>query len=251
MHRMRRCLLIVLAWLVTSVAVADSKLSLEIGDGDVDVAGRTIYFKLGTVAKSAELKLYSPEGALLHEAVQSYAAPQPGARLSVSWPDLGKQGENFRIELTFTDTGGNWVGFQVVRFYVEIPHQEVVFASGKSDITDEEEAKLREPLRLLKDAASKYAAQMNVQLYVAGHTDTVGKAQDNQLLSEKRARAIAAYFAEHGLTGMPILVRGFGEGAPVVKTADNVAEAKNRRAQYIISSFVPELPGPGGWQPYR
>jgi len=250
MLAMRHLVLVVLVWLVTTVAVAESKLSLEIGAGDIDLAARTIHFKLGTVAKSAELKLYSPEGALLHEAVQRYEAPEPGARLSVSWPDLGKQGENFRIELTFTDTDGNWVGFQVVRFYVEIPHQEVVFASGKSDITDEEEVKLREPLRLLKDAASKYAKEMNVQLYVAGHTDTVGKAQDNQALSEKRARAIAAYFAEHGLTGMPIFVRGFGEGVPVVKTADNVAEARNRRAQYIVSSFVPELQGPGAWRPY-
>lgn len=248
---MRGFALVVVAWLVTSGAGADSKLSLQIGDGDIDLAGRTIHFRLGTVAKSAELKLYSPEGALLHEGVESYQAPEPGARLSVSWPDLGKQGENFRIELQFTDTGGNWVGFEVVRFYVEIPHEEVVFASGKWDISDAEEAKLREPLRLLKDAASKYAKEMNVQLYVAGHTDSVGKASDNQILSEKRARAIAAYFVEHGLSGMPILVRGFGEGAPVVKTADNVAEAKNRRAQYIVSSFTPELPGPGAWSPYR
>jgi outer membrane protein OmpA-like peptidoglycan-associated protein len=143
-----------------------------------------------------------------------------------------------------------WIGFQVVRFYVEIPHEEIVFASGKWDITEKEEAKLRDPLRLLKDAASKYARQMDVKLYVAGHTDSVGNAKDNQVLSEKRARAIAAYFAEHGLSGVPILVRGFGEGALAVKTADNVAEAKNRRAQYIISSFTPEVPGPGAWQAY-
>jgi outer membrane protein OmpA-like peptidoglycan-associated protein len=248
---MRRPVLVVLAWLLSTVAAAEPKLSLQIGDGDIDLVGRRIHFVLGAVAKSAELKLYSPEGALLHQGVETYDVHEPGTRLSVGWPDLGKQGENFRIELVFTDTGGNWVGFEVVRFYIEIPHEEVVFASGKWDVTTKEEAKLVEPLRLLKEAASKYAKEMNVQLYVAGHTDTVGKASDNQALSEKRAHSIAAYFAEHGLSGMPILVRGFGEGAPAVKTADNVAEAKNRRAQYIVSSFTPQVAGPGDWRPYR
>lgn len=248
---MRRFALVVLAWFATSFASAEPKLSLQIGDEDVDVARRTIHFALGTVAKSAELKLYSPEGALLYEGVESYQAPAPGARLSISWPDLGQHAENFRIELKFTDTGGNWVGFQIVRFYVEIPHQEVVFATGKWNVTNEEEVKLREPLRLLKDAARKYANEMKVQLYVAGHTDRVGNAEHNQILSEKRARAIAAYFAAQGLSGIPIFVRGLGEGAPMVKTADNVAEAKNRRAQYIVSSFTPQLVGPGAWRPYR
>ena len=241
------------SWLPAPV-VAEGKLSVEMGTGDIDLATRTIHFRLGTVARSAEIQVFSPEGQLLHTGKQIYdkpAPPAPGARLAVRWPDLGEGHENFRVELKFTDTQDNWVTAQVIRFYVEVPHEEVEFATGKWVITDAEAAKLHEPLELLKDAADKYAELMNVALYVAGHTDTVGKPADNQRLSEKRAKAIAEHFVAGGLKGMPIFVRGFGEGALAVKTPDNVAEHRNRRAQYIISSFSPPIEGPGKWQRLR
>ena len=40
----------------------------------------------------------------------------------------------------------------------------------------------------------------------------------------------------------------FGEGAPLVKTADNVDTPANRRVQYIVSTFTPHIAGPGSWQ---
>jgi len=240
----------VAAWSPTVSAQA-KKLSLDIRDSDIDVANRTIYFRLGTAAQSAEIQVFSPEGESLHAEVVEYENAKPGQRLSVSWPDLGERGENFRIELKFTDTQDNWIGFQVIRFYLEVPHEEINFASGKWDISTDEAPKLTEPLRLLKEAVAKYADLMEVHLYVAGHTDTVGKPADNQLLSERRARSIAQYFVAHGLTRIPIFARGFGEGVPEVKTDDDVDEPRNRRAQYILSTFTPEVAGPGQWQRIR
>lgn len=244
---MRFCGLIVVCWLVPLFAIAD-KLELRVEEGDIDVAQRTIFFTLSTAAKSAEIEVFSPEGELLHAGHATYDHPAPYARLPISWPDLGDRGENFRIELKVTDTKQRWVTFQVIRFYLEIPHKEVEFESGKWAIPKAQESKLEQPLSLLKDAASKYADLMNVGLYVAGHTDTVGKAADNQRLSERRAHAIAKHFISRGLTNMPIFVRGFGEGALAVQTPDNVDEPRNRRALYIISSFVPALKGPGSFK---
>ena len=191
------------------------------------------------------------DGELLHAGHRSYDDPPAGTKLQIGWPDLGKKGENFRIELKFTDSKDNWVTFQVIRFYVEVPHEEVEFETAKWKIPEDQEPKLQKPLSLLKETADKYAELMNVSLYVGGHTDTVGKAEDNLLLSERRAKAIADYFIAHGLTKIPIFVRGFGEGALAVKTADNIPEAKNRRAVYIISSFTPILQGPGQFKPTR
>jgi outer membrane protein OmpA-like peptidoglycan-associated protein len=218
--------------------------ALRIDENDIDVAGRTLHFTLGSVAQSAEIQVYSPEGELLYSGHESYANPAPGTRLAIGWPDLGSKGQNFRIELKFTDDKQRWITYQVIRFYVEIPHEEVEFASGKWDIPKDQAAKLQKPLSLLKEAAAKYAKLMNVSLYVAGYTDTVGSPTDNQRLSERRARSIADYFGKSGVK-LPIFVRGFGEGAPAVKTSDNVAEARNRRALYIVSSFMPALEGPG------
>ena len=245
---MRVVPLLLVVWLFPVLASAQPKLQLNIAENDIDVEKRTIRFSMSTATASAEIEVFSPEGTLLHSGRQDYPNATPGSQLEVSWPDLGDNGKNFRIELKFTDTAGNWVTFQVIRFYIEIPHEEIEFETAKAVITPEQRPKLDKPFALLEEAVAKYSKLMSVGLYVGGHTDTVGQAADNQKLSEKRAQAIAKFFIDRGLKSLPIFVRGFGEGALAVKTADNVAERKNRRAQYIISSYVPPLAGPGSWR---
>jgi outer membrane protein OmpA-like peptidoglycan-associated protein len=241
---MRWLHLLVLCVLIPKVAAAD-QTQLRIASDDIDVAGRAIHFTLGSVAQAAEIQVFSPEGELLYSGRETYEDPAPNTRLQVGWPDLGSRGQNLRIELKFTDSKGRWITFQVIRFYSEVPHEEVAFESGQWTIPKDQEPKLQKPLSLLKEAATQYAELLNVSLYVAGHTDTVGAAADNQRLSERRAQSIANYFVANGLGTLPIFVRGFGEGALAVKTGDNVAERKNRRALYIVSSFMPVLEGPG------
>lgn len=234
--------------LLWSVAASARPLKLQVGERDVDVENRTIQFRLNAKAADAELKIYSAEGSLLHQATTELGGAKAGTRMSVTWPDLGKEGENFRLELTVTDDQEHWVAFEVVRFYLEIPHEDVIFASGSWEIAAEQVQKLEDPLDTLKEAAKRYGKIMQVRLYVAGYTDTVGAPADNQRLSERRAHSIARYFAEHGLKGVQIFVRGFGEGALLVKTADNADEPRNRRAQYIVSTFTPHIAGPGSWK---
>jgi outer membrane protein OmpA-like peptidoglycan-associated protein len=235
--------------LLPAAGLAQPKLRLEIREGDIDVAARILHFRLsGGSVERVDMEVFSPEGEALYTGHEDYAHAAPGAPLDVSWPDLGKRGENFRMELKFSAAGGTWVTFQIIRFYIEVPHEEVEFDSGKWDVKPDQQAKLDKPLSLLKEAAAKYSSLMNVSLYVAGHTDTVGQAADNQRLSERRAQAIAQWLTHHGLRGIPVYVRGFGEGALAVHTADNVPEQRNRRAQYIVSSFAPPLAGPGSWK---
>jgi outer membrane protein OmpA-like peptidoglycan-associated protein len=77
-----------------------------------------------------------------------------------------------------------------------------------------------------------------VRLYIAGHTDTVGDAGYNLRLSRLRAQAIARWFRQRGLR-IPIGWEGFGESAPLIATADNVDEPRNRRVDYILSVDEP------------
>jgi outer membrane protein OmpA-like peptidoglycan-associated protein len=215
---------------------------------DVDLATRTLYFKINRPADSAEIKVYSIEGELLAERVEVYNGARPGTRLSISWPELLGDADNFRIALKVTDVDEYWIGWEIVRFYVEIPHEEVVFETAKWDIRPSEVAKLEEPLSLLIKAVEKHKKNMDIQVYVAGYTDTVGSIADNRELSQNRARSIANYFIKNGLKGVPIYARGFGEEVLAVETGDNVANERNRRATYIISTFPPVLSGPGSWQ---
>jgi outer membrane protein OmpA-like peptidoglycan-associated protein len=245
---MYRIVAFLLACLVAAPAAAVGDVQLDIEQKDIDIGSRTIYFSMGTIAASAEFKVYSPDGKLLRTGREDYDNPAPGSRLEVSWPDLGEHQQNFFIDLRFTDVDGSWAEYHVFRYYFEIPHEDIEFESGKAVITPEQRAKLDEPLELLADAVARHAHQMDIGLYVVGHTDTVGPKSENQRLSEKRAAAIAKVFLERGLNPLPIFVRGCGEGALALETPDNVAEARNRRAQYIVSSFTPEIPGPGKFQ---
>lgn len=247
--RAKLWLMLMLTAMPLQAASAEVALRLEIKESDIDLTARTLRFRLlGGAVQRVDYEMFSPDGSKLHAGHEDFASATEGQPLTLSWPDLGKKAENFRMELKFSAANGSWVTFQIIRFYIEVPHEEVEFDSGKWDVKADQQGKLDKPLALLKEAAAKYSKLMNVSLYVAGHTDTVGAGSDNQRLSERRAQAIAQWFIAHGLRGLPIHVRGFGEGALAVQTPDNTPEQRNRRAQYIVSSFAPTLAGPGSWR---
>ena len=89
-------------------------------------------------------------------------------------------------------------------------------------------------------ALPKYGSVVEVRLYVAGYTDTVGAAAGNQALSERRARAIATWFRNRGFTGA-VQYQGFGESVLAEPTADEVDHAANRRALYILAAQTPPI----------
>ena len=124
---------------------------------------------------------------------------------------------------------------------VRVAHEEVNFEPGKSELRPSETPKLDGSYQKIIDAvdlARKADPSLQVKLFIAGHTDTVGSNGDNRKLSLERARAIAAWFRDRGLP-LPIAFAGFGEDALKVKTPDNTDEAANRRADYIVGVEEP------------
>ncbi len=227
------------------------QLQLQLNKGDVDLANRTLTFRLNRPADMAEIKISDMEGNVLEEQAVMYEGAALGTDLKISWGKLIGDPENFVIELKVHDVDEFWTGMSICRFHGEIPHEEVVFESGKWNIRPEEAPKLDEAIPKIIEMLerSKACDPTNQALYVAGYTDTVGKVGDNRELSRKRARAIAEYFIKNGLKKhkISIFARGFGEEVLAVETADSVDEERNRRADYIISNFHPEMPGPGAW----
>ncbi len=121
-----------------------------------------------------------------------------------------------------------------------IPHQDVVFDSGKSEITGAEAPKLESAWDELVAVRDKYGDVARIQLYVAGYTDTVGDAASNQALSDARARSIASWFRQRGFDG-PVHYQGFGESVLAKPTPDGTDEAANRRAIYLLAADTPAL----------
>lgn len=69
---------------------------------------------------------------------------------------------------------------------------------------------------------------------VYGYTDTVGSSSSNMTLSENRARAVANYLIQRGVSSGRIRSMGYGETNLKVQTGDNVNEPLNRRVEIKI-----------------
>lgn len=214
------------------------KLQIQIGAADVDMDAGTLQFRLTNPAERAELVILGENGRRLDVVEESYDGAAPGTALKMSW--TRPEGEILRMDLKAWDIAGFWVGMAITPFTVEIPHDDVVFASGSAAVQPSEAPKLDATMKLIREALAKHGTLLKLKLFVAGYTDTVSDKAYNRRLSEQRARSIAAWFRAHGLK-IPIYYQGFGEEVLVVQTPDNTPEEKNRRALYILSSQIPAV----------
>ncbi len=212
------------------------KLKLELKPSDVDMDARTMTFKINNPAKSATLEIYGKEGDKIATVTRDYNSAPGGTALDIAWDDPGQ--EILYLDLKVTDIAGFWKGVRLQPFHFEIPHEEVVFENDKYDIRPSEEPKLKKSLGLIKDAVDKHGKLIELRLYVAGYTDTVGSKDHNRTLSQNRARSIASWFAKNGLK-IPIFYQGFGEDVLAKPTPDETPEPANRRVRYILSSETP------------
>ncbi len=74
-----------------------------------------------------------------------------------------------------------------------------------------------------------------IKIEIHGHTDNVGDDKSNQILSEKRARAVADYLILQGLDKNRIVAtRGFGKNKPVATNDTPEGRALNRRTEFVI-----------------
>jgi OOP family OmpA-OmpF porin len=69
------------------------------------------------------------------------------------------------------------------------------------------------------------------RLLIEGHTDSAGSAASNQVLSLKRANAVADYLAEKGLMRSSMTTVGLGESKPVADNKTKTGRAQNRRVE--------------------
>ncbi len=212
------------------------KLALTIKPEDVDLDARKMAFSINNPASKAELIIYGQNGKPIKTVKRAYNKAAPGSKLSIDWPDPGD--DILYMDLKVYDVANFWKGVRLTPFSISIPHDDVVFESGKWNIRESEEPKLKTTMGHIKANLEKHGTLLTLKLYIAGYTDTVGSKQSNETLSNNRARSIAAWFRKNGLK-IPIYYQGFGERVLAVPTPDETDEEKNRRAIYILSSQIP------------
>ncbi|ARJ67943.1 hypothetical protein WV31_00440 [Magnetospirillum sp. ME-1] len=98
----------------------------------------------------------------------------------------------------------------------------VYFDFNKSNLT-------KEAMKVLKEVEAAANEIKPSSIYVAGHTDTVGKAGYNEGLSKARAAAVEKQLAKQGIKSID--AKSFGFTKLAVPTKANTKEAKNRRVE--------------------
>jgi outer membrane protein OmpA-like peptidoglycan-associated protein len=227
-----------------SARAASPALRVEVEKSKIDLKQHRLEVRLSRPGK-VRVTVIGESGATLADDEHDFSSRPAGAPFVVTWSPSSDEAVA-TIDVHATDATGAWGNVRISPWFVAIPHDDVNFATDKSEIAESETPKLEAAFAKLNEVLGKDAAHgrqhPGITLFIAGHTDTVGNAAYNVKLSQARARAIAGWFRKRGVK-MPIAFEGFGESAPAVKTADNVDEARNRRVDYILSDDPPAYGG--------
>ena len=101
------------------------------------------------------------------------------------------------------------------------------FKEGSDELTPDSAKELE---RVLAEIRKRPAPD----LIIVGHTDRVGLLADNDRLALKRAEKMRGEMVRQGLPAESVQAAGRGEREPLVPTADEVAEARNRRVEMLV-----------------
>jgi outer membrane protein OmpA-like peptidoglycan-associated protein len=105
----------------------------------------------------------------------------------------------------------------------------VLFGFDRFDLGTESKSELDKLVTIL----NKYP---DTDLEVAGHTDSKGSDEYNQMLSEKRAQSVANYVKNKGVLASRLKTKGYGESAPKYPNDTDANMAKNRRVEFLITA---------------
>jgi outer membrane protein OmpA-like peptidoglycan-associated protein len=104
----------------------------------------------------------------------------------------------------------------------------LLFPSGDRDVSPIAD-------KSLDQVAHALAQQPNDRNFsIEGFTDSSGSERENQMLSERRAQAVADRLTEAGIDASRIRVVGRGEAEPIADNATAEGRASNRRVEIVV-----------------
>jgi outer membrane protein OmpA-like peptidoglycan-associated protein len=104
---------------------------------------------------------------------------------------------------------------------------DILFGVGSAQLS----SRSGEVLKAVAIVLKKYD-ETRVNVY--GFTDTTGTASRNEELSQRRAQSVADELMHNGVASARLNTQGMGEKNLKVSTADNIAEARNRRVEIVL-----------------
>lgn len=101
------------------------------------------------------------------------------------------------------------------------------FETGKADL-------LPEAFPVLDELVAYLVRKEDERIEIQGHTDNVGTAKSNQVLSENRANTVRNYLIGKGIDPNRLTAKGYGFSVPVADNKTAEGRAQNRRTEIKI-----------------
>lgn len=101
------------------------------------------------------------------------------------------------------------------------------FESGKATLKPEAYAVLDDLVEFLKRKEDE-------RIEIGGHTDNIGKAEANMILSTNRANTVRAYLLTKGIDPGRVTSKGYGMTVPIAENDDEDGRQMNRRTEVKI-----------------
>lgn len=137
---------------------------------------------------------------------------------------------NFEEASTITDFGQSFernIALTPIEVGESIVLNNVFFVFGTSTLIEESRVDLDKVLDLMQQNPT-------LKVELAGHTDNIGKAADNQRLSEQRAKAVYDYLIAHGVAADRLTYKGYGDTHPIADNSTDAGRAQNRRTTFTV-----------------
>lgn len=140
---------------------------------------------------------------------------------------MDKQEDKLRAQLQGTGVSVTRSGNNII---LNMPGN-ITFAFGSSNINADFYQILNSVALVVNEFEKTY-------IDITGHTDSVGAADFNQHLSEKRASSVARYLESQQVLTQRIITSGMGLEAPVASNDTPEGRAQNRRVELMLTPLT-------------
>ncbi|MFV0554049.1 MAG: OmpA family protein [Mangrovibacterium sp.] len=111
----------------------------------------------------------------------------------------------------------------------------ISYEYGSSDLTKESKQSLNAVVEMLQ-------ANPNITIELMAHTDHVGSAQSNSLLSQNRAQSVVNYLITLGISNSRLMAKGYGETSPKQISAEEANQYDFlKKGDVLTESFINKL----------
>ncbi|MEY3432596.1 MAG: hypothetical protein RL131_532, partial [Bacteroidota bacterium] len=105
----------------------------------------------------------------------------------------------------------------------------ILFETGSFKLLSESMGELDKVVSILQD-------NPGIKVELSGHTDATGNPEDNQKLSEARAKSVVDFLISKGISANRLSYKGYGSTKPIASNETDEGKALNRRTELTVIS---------------